>query len=126
MQPTYMSLSYLPILILMFFVFLFAAGGLAMSYYIGPRRPSPQKGEPYECGMAPIGNTWERIPVRFYLIAMLFILFDIEIVFIYPWLVAFRVLAGATLFLFIELLVFIGILVVGYIYIWRKGALEWE
>jgi NADH-quinone oxidoreductase subunit A len=105
---------------------LFAAGGLALSYFIGPKRPNPQKYDAYECGMAPIGTTWERFPVRFYLVAMLFILFDIEIVFLYPWVVAFGGMRGAQMFLFFELLVFIGILAVGYIYIWRKGALDWE
>lgn len=104
----------------------FALVSLALSYFIGPKRPNRQKLEPYECGMVPIGTTWIRFPVRFYLIAMLFILFDIEVVFLYPWIVAFGSMRGAQLFLYLELLVFITILFVGYIYIWRKGALEWE
>lgn len=126
MQPTYLPISYLPVLIMMIFATLFALGGLALSYYIGPRNPNPQKNDAYECGMVPIGTTWERFPVRFYLVAMLFILFDIEIVFLYPWVVAFGSLTGSQLFLFFELLVFIGILALGFIYIWRKGALDWE
>ncbi len=78
---------------------------------------------PYECGIEPVGTTKERFPIKFYLIAILFIVFDIEVVFMYPWAVVYRKLA---LFGFIEMLVFIGILVVGYIYILKRGALKWD
>lgn len=78
---------------------------------------------PYECGIEPEGSTKERIPVKFYLVAILFIVFDIEVVFMYPWAVVYDRLA---LFGFIEMLVFIGILVIGYIYIVRRGALRWD
>ena len=101
----------------------FAFGALGLSHFLGPRRPTPAKLEPYECGMRPIGSARQRVPVRFYLIAMLFILFDIEIVFLYPWAV---VLDRLGLFGLIEMAVFVAILVIGYVYVWRKGALDWE
>jgi len=104
------------------------AAGLAvlvvvLGHAIGPRRPTPRKNEPYESGMTPIGPGTRRMPVRFYLVAVLFILFDIEVVFFLPWAVVFRKLG---LFGLIEMLIFILVLLVGYVYAWKKGALEWE
>jgi NADH-quinone oxidoreductase subunit A len=101
----------------------FAFGALTLSHFAGPRNPTSAKIEPYECGMRPIGSARQRVPVRFYLIAMLFILFDIETVFLYPWAI---VLGKLGLFGLIEMAVFIAILVIGYVYVWKKGALEWE
>ena len=95
--------------------------GLGMMF--GPRNRYGKKNMPYESGMAPIGPGSRRMPVRFYLIAVLFILFDIEVVFFLPWAVAFRQLG---LFGLLEMLIFIVILLVGYDYAWKKGALEWE
>ena len=115
--------SYLPVLILALLATAFAVGVLTLSYVVGPKNPNPDKVEPYECGMKPIGSARQRIPVRFYLIAMLFILFDIEIVFLYPWAI---VLDRLRLFGLLEMMIFIGVLVIGYIYVWRRGALEWE
>jgi len=94
-----------------------------ISRLFGPYRPSLRKIAPYESGMKPIGPAVRRFPVRFYLIAVLFILFDIEVVFMLPWAVVFRQLG---LFALIEMVIFIAILLVGYFYAWRKGALEWE
>lgn len=94
-----------------------------LSWLFGPRKPTTRKTAPYESGMKPIGPALRRFPVRFYLIAVLFILFDIEVVFFLPWAVVFRQLG---LFALIEMVVFIAILLVGYVYAWRKGALEWE
>ena len=115
--------EYLPIAIL----FILAAGlaGLVvfLGHTIGPRRPTERKSQTYESGMIPIGPGTRRIPVRFYLVAVLFILFDIEVVFFFPWAVVFRSLG---LFGLVEMLIFILILLVGYIYAWKKGALEWE
>jgi NADH-quinone oxidoreductase subunit A len=91
--------------------------------WLGPRRPSEEKLSTYESGMEPVRTARERFSVKFYLVAMLFIIFDIEIVFMYPWAVKFRELG---LFGFIEMLVFIGILLVGYLYILKKGALRWH
>jgi NADH-quinone oxidoreductase subunit A len=94
-----------------------------LSRLFGPFRPTTRKTAPYESGMKPIGPAIRRFPVRFYLIAVLFILFDIEVVFFLPWAVVFRKMG---LFALIEMFIFIAILLVGYIYAWRKGALEWE
>ncbi len=94
-----------------------------LSRLLGPRRPTQRKLEPYESGMTPIGPAMRRLPVKFYLVAVLFILFDIEVVFFLPFAVVARQLG---LFALIEMAIFIVILLVGYIYAWRKGALEWE
>ncbi len=91
--------------------------------WIGPKRPSEEKLSTYESGMEPVKSARERFSVKFYLVAMLFILFDIEIVFMYPWAVKFRELGFAG---FVEMLVFIAVLLVGYLYILKKGALEWR
>jgi NADH-quinone oxidoreductase subunit A len=115
--------SYLPILVLIVIAFGFAIGSVVMSRLIGQKKPSAVKLAPYECGMPPVGTARDRISVKFYLIAMLFIVFDIEAVFLYPWAVLFKKLG---LFGFAEMGVFIVILLVGYIYVWKKGALEWE
>ena len=121
-----MLINYLPVLILFILAFGFAIASIALSFILGPKRPNKLKQEPYECGMKPIGNTRERFPIRFYLMAMLFIIFDIEIIFLYPWAVIFLRADQIRMFFLIEMLVFIGILLMGYIYVWRKGALEWE
>jgi NADH-quinone oxidoreductase subunit A len=114
--------NYLPLLI-HFLVALALAGAIVLlSYFIGYRRPTRAKMAPYECGMTPIGDARERFSVKFYLVAMLFILFDIEAVFLYPWAVILRDLK---MFGFWEMLVYIGIMLVGFFYVWKKGALDW-
>ena len=120
--------DYLPVVILLTVSLILAGLFVGLGHLFGPRRPTKVKQEPYESGMIPIGPAIRRIPVRFYLIAVLFILFDIEVVFFLPWAVVFNsfVKQGLGLFIFIEMLVFIAILLVGYIYAWKKGALEWE
>ncbi|NIQ95816.1 MAG: NAD(P)H-quinone oxidoreductase subunit 3 [Desulfuromonadales bacterium] len=115
--------SYLPILVLIVIAVGFAVGTVLLSRLIGQNKPGAVKLAPYECGMPPVGSARDRFSVKFYLIAMLFIVFDIEAVFLYPWAVLFKRLG---LFGFIEMGVFIVILLVGYIYVWKKGALEWE
>jgi len=115
--------SYLPILVLILCAMALAVGSTVFSFLIGQKKPSAIKLAPYECGMPLIGTARQRFPVKFYIIAMLFILFDIEAVFLYPWAVVFKKLG---MFGFIEMGVFIAILLVGYIYVWKKGALEWE
>lgn len=119
---------YLPILILAVVAVLFGLISLTMSSLIGQKKPSAVKMAPYECGCEPVGSARERFSIKFYLIAMLFILFDIEAVFLYPWAVVFKkfIRAGSGGFILMEMLVFIVILFVGYIYLWKKGALEWE
>ena len=115
--------AYLPILLLVLLAILFGIGSLFLSSLLGPKKPSSLKLSPYECGCEPVGSARERFSIKFYLIAMLFILFDIEAVFLYPWSILFKRLG---MFGLIEMGVFVVILLVGYIYIWKKGALEWE
>jgi NADH-quinone oxidoreductase subunit A len=117
--------DYLPLFVLLFLSTALAGLVILISVLFGPRRhaKSTRKVAPYESGMKAIGVAQRRFPVRFYLIAVLFILFDIEVIFFYPWAVAFRQLG---LFGFIEMLIFIVTLLVGYIWLWKKGALEWE
>ena len=115
--------SYLPILVVIGIAFAFAVGSVIFSRLIGVKKPSEVKLAPYECGMPLLGGAEERFSIKFYIIAMLFILFDIEAVFLYPWAVMFKRLG---IFGFVEMGVFIIILLVGFIYVWKKGALEWE
>jgi len=115
--------AYLPIFIHLLLAVLLTAALLGAHALLGGRRPTAAKGEPYESGVWPIGSARERIPIRYYLIAMLFILFDIEAVFLYPWAVAFRDLGVVGL---VEMLVFLGVLFVGFVYAWQRRALEWE
>ena len=96
---------------------------IGLGQFLGPQRPAERKSMPYESGMDPIGPGTRRLPIRFYLTAVLFILFDIEVVFFLPWAIVFRQLGWFGL---VEMLIFIIILLVGYFYAWKKGALEWE
>jgi NADH-quinone oxidoreductase subunit A len=96
---------------------------IGLGTLFGPKKESAAKSMPYESGMNPYGEGTRRMPIRFYLIAVLFILFDIEVVFFLPWAIVFRQLG---LFGLIEMAIFIAILLVGYAYAWKKGALEWE
>src|SRR2546425_7476881 len=120
---------YASFLLLFLLVLSNAVGMIADSHLITRRRPTPVKNLPYESGMPPLGNARERFSVKFYLVAMLFIVFDIKTVFLFPWATIFRE-AGAlgigTGFLLVEMLVFILILAVGYVYVWKRGALEWD
>ena len=118
-----MPIDYLPILVMVVVVVAFAAIALTLSALVGPRHPTTAKLEPYESGMPPFGSARRRISIRYYVTAVLFILFDIEIIFFYPWAVLFRQLQ---LFGLIEMGVFILILLIGYVYIWRKGGFDWD
>lgn len=100
----------------------FGAVSLVISNFVGPKNPTPEKLAPYECGMPPVGDARERQSVKFYLVAMIFLLFDIEVAFLYPWALALRDLSWTG---FVQILAFFLILLVGYIYIWRKGTLDW-
>lgn len=115
--------SYLPILVLIGIAFSFAVAVVVLSRLIGQKKPSEVKLAPYECGMPLLSSAQERFSIKFYIIAMLFILFDIEAVFLYPWAIMFKRLG---IFGFVEMGVFIVILLVGFVYVWKKGALEWE
>ena len=115
--------DYLPIAILLGVSTGLAIVMVTLGQILGPRKDTPEKLMPYESGMIPIGTAVRRMPVRFYLIAVLFVLFDIEVIFLLPYAVVLRKLG---LFGLIEMLVFVMILLVGYVYVWKKGALEWE
>ena len=117
-----MPIDYLPILILILFAAVFAVIAMVLPAVLGPRRPNKAKLEPYESGMLPYSDARRRFPVQYYVIAVLFILFDIEVIFLYPWAVVLRQLK---LFGLIEMGVFLLILIIGYVFVWKKGALEW-
>lgn len=117
-------IQYIPFIILFIIAAGFAGASILLSQLLGPKHPSTDKLEPYESGMVPIGTTKSRFQIRFYLVAMLFILFDIEIVFLYPWAVIYVSAGAAKMFLLLEMAVFLGVLIIGYIYIWKKGALD--
>ena len=113
---------YLPLLIHVLAAAVVASAIVILSWLLGKRRPTRAKLSPYECGMAPVGDARERFSVKFYLVAMLFILFDVEAVFLYPWAVILRDLK---MFGFWEMLVYIAIVLVGFVYVWKKGVLDW-
>ena len=100
----------------------FGVVALTLSGLLGPRKPTPEKLAPYECGMPPVGDARERQSVKFYLVAMIFLLFDIEVAFLYPWALALRDLGWNGL---LQVVLFMGLLLFGYVYVWRKGALDW-
>jgi NADH-quinone oxidoreductase subunit A len=116
-------LEYVAIALMIGLATLIALIAIGLGGLFGPKKESKVKSMPYESGMNPFGEGTRRMPIRFYLIAVLFILFDIEVVFFLPWAITFRQLGWFGL---IEMIVFIGILLVGYVYAWKKGALEWE
>ena len=122
--------AYLPLLIHLLVAAFLAGALLAISTFIGWRRPSKVKLQPYECGMTPTGDAREPFSVKFYLVAMVFILFDVEAIFLYPWAYIFKdmVRAGKSMarFGFVEMMFYVAILLVGYIYLWKKGALDWH
>jgi NADH-quinone oxidoreductase subunit A len=115
--------EYLPIVVLIILATFLAGLVVLIGHLFGPHHPTIRKSMPYESGMIPIGPGARRMPIHFYLVAVLFILFDIEIVFFLPWAVVFHRLG---LFGLMEMVVFMAVLLVGYVYAWKKGALEWE
>lgn len=121
--------DYLPILLMFVVAAGFAVGNVILSQFVGQRKRTRTKLMPYECGKDPVGSARERFSVKFYLIAMLFILFDIEVIFLIPWAVVFKAFAsqgaGMKLFVYLEMMIFIGLLLVGYIYVVKKGAFDW-
>src|SRR6476646_5442196 len=114
--------SYLPLMIHFLLAGALATALVTLSWIIGYRRPTRAKLSPYECGMTPVGDARQRFSVKFYMVAMLFILFDVEAVFLYPWAI---ILKDLKMFGFLEMLVYIGIVLVGFFYIWKKGVLDW-
>ena len=121
--------DYLPILLMFIVAGGFAVGNVLLSQFVGQRKRTRTKLMPYECGKDPVGSARERFSVKFYLIAMLFILFDIEVIFLVPWAVVYKSLASQAadmrLFVYLEMMVFIFLLLAGYIYVVKKGAFDW-
>lgn len=115
--------DYTPILLHFIVVACLSGSILGLSALIGPKLKNKSKLAPYECGIAPTGTAQEPFTVKFYLIAMLFILFDVEVIFFFPWAIVFKELGSFGL---IEMLTYVGILMAGYIYVWKKGALSWN
>ncbi len=115
--------QYSAVLLFILAVAAFGVGTLVISYFVQPRFPEPEKLSPYECGSEPFSDARIPFPVRYYIFAMLFVIFDVEVIFLYPWAVAFKAMGLIGL---IEMMIFIGLFVLAYVYAWRKGALEWD
>ena len=118
--------NYVTVLLFLLFGIFFGNLALGVAKLVRPNKPGGEKGVAYECGELPVGSSWVRFNIRFYLIALFFIVFDVEVLFLYPWAVVFRDLfpvAGSLIF--VEMMIFIGILVLGLAYVWAKGDLDW-
>jgi NADH-quinone oxidoreductase subunit A len=124
MPETYTEV-YFPVLVQAVFAMALAAGLLAVSYFLGKRVSNRVKDQPYESGIVPTGDARQRFSVKFFLVGMLFILFDIEAIFLFPWVVIFRE-PGMAKLAFVEMLVFVILILSGFFYIWKKGALDWS
>src|SRR5437764_4049137 len=122
-MPTTYADTWFPVLIQVLIAIVVAGGMIGASAILGRRVRDPVKSSPYESGMKPVGNARERFSVKFYLVAMVFILFDVESIFLYPWAVVYRELK---LFAFFEMLLFIVLVLCGFFYIWKKGVLSWS
>ena len=120
--------QFLPVLLVLVVAMAFSGVFLGISFWLGPSRPSSAKNSTYECGVPVRGTTQIRFFVRFFLVALFFLLFDLEAVFLYPWVILYNELLGAghALFALGEMGAFVGVLLVGFIYIWKKGGLEWQ
>ncbi len=118
-----MLTNYIPVLVMILVGVAFGVFSVVVSSNLGPLRRFKVKKEPYECGMKTQGATYVQTPIKYYVVALLFLVFDLECVFMYPWAVHYKKLG---LFGFVEMMVFIAILFVCYLYVWKKGALEWE
>jgi NADH-quinone oxidoreductase subunit A len=123
MDASYMTSAYAPLLIQLLLAMGLAAILIGLSAVVGRHKFSRAKMEPYECGIEPTGDAREAFPVHFYLVGMIFILFDIEAIFLYPWALIYRQLHS---FGFIEMVLYIFILLAGYLYLWKRGALDWN
>ncbi|MBI5740955.1 MAG: NADH-quinone oxidoreductase subunit A [Nitrospirae bacterium] len=123
MPGTYIPSDYFPVAIIFFIALLIGLGAIVGGILVRPRRPYTLKLFPYESGNPPVGEPRYKFSVKFYIIAMLFVVFDVEAVFLYPWAVAYDKLG---IYGFVEMMLFIFILLIGYVYVWKKGAFEWE
>lgn len=112
-------------IILLFFIVavMVVLGGMFAARLLRPSRPNDEKLSTYECGEEPIGDSWVKFNIRFYVVALVFLVFDVEVVFLFPWALVYR---GLGAFAFIEMMIFLGILIAGYIYVWVKGDLDWD
>ena len=122
-MPKSLTELYFPVLVQALLAMAVAAGLITVSFLLGKRVRNKVKDMPYESGIVPTGDARRRFSVKFYLVAMLFILFDIEAIFLYPWVVVYRELK---MFAFVEMLVFVILILSGFFYIWKKGALDWS
>lgn len=120
--------KFIPVILVLAVAVVFAGAFLAISFWLGPRRPSAVKDSTYECGIPVRGTTHIRFFVRFFLVALFFLLFDLEAVFLYPWVILYKgmVDSGQGVFALAEMGAFVSVLVVGFVYIWKKGGLEWQ
>ena len=119
--------QYIPVFLVIAFAIIFAVAVVLSSKLIGPQRPTPEKLSTYESGMKPVGSTHERVSVKYYLVAMLFIIFDLEVIFVYPWAVQFKNLfheIGTSVFF--SMLIFLIVLELGYLYVYKKGGFKWD
>ncbi len=123
MPGSYIPTDYFPVAIVILIATLIGLGTLMLGLLVRPRRPYAQKLSPYESGNPPVSEPRYKFSVKFYIVAMLFVVFDVEAVFLYPWAVAYDKLG---MFGFVEMMLFIFILLIGYVYVWKKGAFEWE
>ncbi|MCM2278032.1 MAG: NADH-quinone oxidoreductase subunit A [Oligoflexia bacterium] len=119
-------MDYIPVLILMLVGLVVGGAVLLLTSLLGPKLPNRKKNQPFECGVPPIGDARHRFSVRFYLVAILFLLFDVEAVFFFPWAVVYKKYLSINAFILVEMAFFVAILLLGYFYVVRKGALEWE
>lgn len=119
--------NFIPIAILILLATVTAGGILVLSHFLGPKKPSSEKLSTYECGVSLLMKSRVRLSIKFYLIAVLFVLFDIEVIFLYPWAIVFKkLLLHNGNFIFVEMLIFLAVLSFGLFYVWKKGALEWD
>jgi NADH-quinone oxidoreductase subunit A len=120
-QPS--DFSYLPVVVFTFVGIAFIAFNLLIARLLSPSAPTPEKLSTYECGVQPVGDAWRQFNPRYYLFALLFVVFDVEAVFLYPWAVAFRQVGAYAV---AEMLIFVGLLIAGLVFAWRREALQWE
>ena len=118
--------KYFPILLFIFVALAFGVVTLLLSYLVQPKYPEPEKLSAYECGSEPFSDARMPFPVRYYIFAMLFVIFDIEVIFLYPWAVVFNDSNKVSIIGLVEMMIFIALFLVAYVYAWRKGALEWD
>ena len=122
-----MIIQYIPLFLVILFALVFALGAVFSSTLFGPQKPTAEKLSTYESGMKPVGTARERISIKYYLVAMLFIIFDLEVIFIYPWAVEFRKMFAETgISVFYSMLIFLIVLELGYLYAYKKGGFKWD